>query len=92
MAGLLLAGCSGETVIPQADGTRPVLPAGHAPAADPPPSDVLLRTDHGRHSPGVVASGGSSAPYNYAPSVLAIGRRLPDMWWCSQLPGTGAPR
>lgn len=90
VVGLLLAGCSGEGSIPQADGTRPVLPAGHATTDPPAPSYVSLLTDHSRQSPGVVASGGPTAPYNYAPTVLAMdgGYR---MWWCSQLPGAARP-
>jgi hypothetical protein len=38
----------------------------------------------------VVASGGPSAPYNYAPTVLA-GQGTYRMWWCSQLPGAARP-
>ena len=85
LVGLLVAGCSGEQVIPQADGTRPVLPAAHGTLDPPAPSNVSLLTDHGRQSPGIVGSGGQAAPYNYAPTVLAMdgGYR---MWWCSQLP------
>jgi hypothetical protein len=91
VVGLLLAGCSGETIIPQADGTKPVLPAGHNATTDPPaPSYVSLLTDHGRQSPGVVASGGAAAPYNYAPTVVAAHGQY-QMWWCSQLPGAARP-
>ncbi len=98
---LLLAGCTGTTV-PQAEGTGAVLPDAHASehakpehakprhvTRSPPPS-LTLRTGNGRHSNGVVASGGSRAPYNYAPSVLDIGGSY-RMWWCSQLPGSARP-
>ncbi|RRO18428.1 beta-xylosidase [Saccharopolyspora rhizosphaerae] len=36
----------------------------------------------------MVAAGGSAAPYNYGPSVLAEDGRY-RAWWCSQLPGVG---
>lgn len=88
---LLLAGCSGNTLIPQADGTKPVLPGEH-PRNDNQgvPSLVSLLTDHARQSPGVVASGGGAAPYNYAPAVLEVNGGY-RMWWCSQLPGAPRP-
>jgi hypothetical protein len=95
---LLLAGCAGTTV-PQAEGTGAVLPDAHAqqrngkqsdPVAQHPPLAVSLRTGNARQSNGIVASGGLSAPYNYAPTVLDVGGSY-RMWWCSQLPGTPRP-
>lgn len=87
--GLVLAGCSGQTLIPQADGTKPVLPAEHQGSRAPQPP-VALVTGGNRHSSGVIASGGPASPYNYAPSVMATdgGYR---MWWCGQLPGAARP-
>jgi hypothetical protein len=93
LAGLLLAGCTGTTVLPQADGTGAVLPESHKDAervVQGSPPSVSLLTDHYRHSGGVVASGGSTAPYNYAPAVLETGGTY-RMWWCSQLPGAARP-
>ncbi|HEX5402165.1 MAG TPA: beta-xylosidase [Pseudonocardiaceae bacterium] len=103
VTGILLAGCTGTTITPQADGAKPVLPAGHQDAehhdaahhdaehaAQSPPPSAQLATAGYRHSGGVVASGGSKAPYNYAPSVLELGGTY-RMWWCSQLPGTPRP-
>jgi hypothetical protein len=90
-AALLLAGCSGKTLIPQADGTKPVLPGGHARGDDQGvPASISLLTDHGRRSSGAVASGGHAAPYNYAPAVLEVNGGY-RMWWCSQLPGAPRP-
>jgi hypothetical protein len=96
LSGVLLAACSGTSVIPQAEGTRAVLPDGHPHGTARPggvaqgtPPSVALLTDHGRHSSGTVVSGGAHAPYNYAPTVLRVGGRY-RVWWCSQLPG--APR
>jgi hypothetical protein len=90
----LLAACSGVSVKPQADGTGAVLPGGGSDPASTSggsvPPQIRLATDADRHSEGVVASGGHSAPYNYAPSVLQVGGRY-RMWWCSQLPGTPRP-
>jgi hypothetical protein len=88
----LVAACSGDVVIPQAGGTRGILPEHGAPqpTVAPPPQNVSLLTDHTRQSPGVIASGGPAAPYNYAPTVLATGGRY-RMWWCSQLPGAPRP-
>ncbi|WP_231644754.1 family 43 glycosylhydrolase [Sciscionella sediminilitoris] len=37
-----------------------------------------------------IAGGGTAAPYNYAPSVMADGSTT-RMWWCSQLPDAGPP-
>lgn len=88
----LLTACTGVTVKPQADGTHAVLP-GNPPAtanARTTPQAISLGTDHGRGSAGVVASGGPTAPYNYAPSVLEVGGQY-RMWWCSQLPGAPRP-
>ena len=87
-AGLtLLTACSGVTVKPLAEGTQGVLP-GNKPAAtsqhSTTPASIALATGPSRASAGVVASGGSQAPYNYAPSVMATGGRY-RMWWCSQL-------
>lgn len=91
LVGVLLAGCSGEKAIPQADGTLPVLPAAHGTDVLPTPASYVgLSVDHGRQSPGVVASGGPAAPYNYAPTVMATGGGY-RMWWCSQLPGAARP-
>jgi hypothetical protein len=93
---LLLAGCA-ATAVPQAEGAGAVLPDAHAHsstqaerAAQSPPQSVPLRTANPRRSNGVVASGGSRAPYNYAPTVLDIGGSY-RMWWCSQLPGSARP-
>jgi hypothetical protein len=88
----LVAACSGDVVLPQAGGTRDVLPEHGVPQTTvaPPPQNVSLLTDHARQSPGVIASGGKAAPYNYAPTVLATGGRY-QMWWCSQLPGAPRP-
>jgi hypothetical protein len=96
---VLLAGCGGTSVIPQAEGGAAVLPDGHSHGgagggADgvtqgTPPSVALL-ADHDRHSAGVVVSGGPHAPYNYAPSVLRTDGRY-RVWWCSQLPGSPRP-
>ncbi|HEX4702947.1 MAG TPA: beta-xylosidase, partial [Pseudonocardiaceae bacterium] len=82
----LLTACTGVAVKPMAEGsTHGVLPGAQEqqPAAAPQP--IALATDHGRASGGVIASGGPTAPYNYAPSVMAIGSQY-RMWWCSQLP------
>jgi hypothetical protein len=88
----LLTACTGVTVSPQAEGRQGVLPGNppvNAPAR-PAPQPISLVTDHGRGSAGVIASGGPSAPYNYAPSVLEVDGRY-RMWWCSQLPGVPRP-
>jgi hypothetical protein len=93
---LLLAACGGTTGIPQAGGTdggglplpgeiKPVTSAPNATA----PSAMTLAVG-GETSSGVVASGGPSAPYNYAPSIMDTGSG-DDMWWCSQLPSEPRP-
>lgn len=92
VAGLtLVAGCTGVTVKPLAEGTQGVL-AGNkpAPTEHAPPPSIALATEHGRGSAGVIASGGAMAPYNYAPSIMATGGGY-RMWWCSQLPGAPRP-
>ncbi|WP_433869402.1 beta-xylosidase [Saccharopolyspora sp. CA-218241] len=70
---LLLTGCAPVTGSP-------------TPEAVPEPVRLSIR-DH-RESPGVVASGGPAAPYNYGPTVLDAAGRY-RVWWCSQLPGAG---
>jgi hypothetical protein len=92
---LLLAACGGTTGLPQADGSKPAIAAGGGAASAPggtpgTPAPAALRTDAPRSSPGVIASGGPLAPYNYAPTVLRIGGAY-RMWWCSQLPGAARP-
>ncbi|HEY4020033.1 MAG TPA: beta-xylosidase [Pseudonocardiaceae bacterium] len=97
---LLVTACGGTTGIPEADGTdggglpmpgeiKPVTPPPNATTA-PTPSPIDLITGAERTSPGVVASGGPNAPYNYAPSIMDTGSGE-DMWWCSQLPGAPRP-
>ncbi len=101
---LLLTACGGMTAIPQADGTDggglpmpgtiQAAPAsgtanGHR-SVTATPGPITLRTGRERTSPGVVASGGPSAPYNYAPSIMTSGG-VDHLWWCSQLPGTSRP-
>jgi hypothetical protein len=88
----LLTACTGVTVKPQAEGRDGVLPGGPPAAATAPtaPTAISLSTDHFRGSPGVIASGGPTAPYNYAPSVLEVDGQY-RMWWCSQLPGAPRP-
>jgi hypothetical protein len=88
----LLTACTGVTVSPQAEGRQGVLP-GNPPANAPgqsTPQAISLVTDHTRGSADVIASGGPSAPYNYAPSVLEVDGQY-RMWWCSQLPGVPRP-
>ncbi len=86
----LVAGCTGAEGSPSVhlDAVEPlVVPAdGDEPPAEP----VPLSTDAHRSSPGVVASGGPSAPYNYGPTVLRDGGRY-RAWWCSQLPYSPPP-
>ncbi|HEX5119346.1 MAG TPA: beta-xylosidase [Pseudonocardiaceae bacterium] len=91
LATVLLAACSG-TAIPQAEGSKAVLPGDHGDAPQSPgaPPTVTLATGHARSSAGVIASGGPAAPYNYAPSVLETNGAY-RMWWCSQLPGAARP-
>jgi hypothetical protein len=97
---LLISACGGTPGIPEADGTdggglpmpgeiKPISPAPNAMTA-PTPSPLELITGSEQISGGVVASGGPSAPYNYAPSVMATGSGE-QMWWCSQLPGAPRP-
>ncbi|HEY2697124.1 MAG TPA: beta-xylosidase [Pseudonocardiaceae bacterium] len=97
---LLITACGGTPGIPEADGTdggglpmpgeiKPVSPPPAAVTA-PTPSPIGLVTGAEHGSGGVVASGGPSAPYNYAPSVMSTGSGM-DMWWCSQLPGAPRP-
>ena len=90
---LLFAACSGSTV-PQAEGTRGVLPDGHVRSGNEQvvqdSQAVPLHLGAPRGSTGVVASGGHAAPYNYAPTVLQTGGAY-RMWWCSQLPGAPRP-
>ncbi|HEX3649039.1 MAG TPA: beta-xylosidase, partial [Pseudonocardiaceae bacterium] len=91
LATVLLAACSG-TALPQAEGSKGVLSGGHGAAQQLPatPPTATLATGHARSSGGVVASGGPSAPYNYAPTVLESHGTY-RMWWCSQLPGAARP-
>ncbi|WP_176968791.1 beta-xylosidase [Amycolatopsis xylanica] len=81
----LVAGCSGETAQPLAEGGRQGAIGGGKPGRA---ADVELATD-GSRSTGVVAAGGADAVYNYGPAVMAEGGRV-RMWWCSQL-GSAAP-
>lgn len=83
--GATLVACTQRTVQTQAEGTGGL---GGTPA--PAPSDVVLATDAGRESPGVVAAGGPGAPYNYGPTVMLDGDRT-RMWWCSQYPTAQPP-
>lgn len=83
----LLAGCQPASMA-EADGIVGAIDGGRV--AGPPPPPAPLVTDRARSSPGVVASGGPDAPYNYGPTVLLDGGRY-RMWWCSQLPGVGQP-
>lgn len=92
LATVLVAACSG-TVLPQAEGSKGVLSGGHGAAGKQVPGTprtVALVTGQSRSSGGVVASGGPTAPYNYAPSVLESHGTY-RMWWCSQLPGAARP-
>src|SRR5205807_9331662 len=89
----VLAGCGGGAGLPQAEGTGGAFggsgpTSGKAPGA--PAQNVALTTANDRSSPGIVASGGPNAPYNYAPAVLHLGNGY-RMWWCSQLPGAPRP-
>jgi hypothetical protein len=74
----LLGSCSTSAGVPAVHVVppRPVVP----PA-------ITLTTANYRDS-GVVVSGGSPAPYNYAPSVMQDGGGY-RVWWCSQVPGVG---
>jgi hypothetical protein len=92
LAAALVAACSG-TAIPQAEGSNAEPAAPHGTPTHPAPGTpqtVALATGHAVGSNGVVASGGPSAPYNYAPSVLESHGTY-RMWWCSQLPGAVRP-
>ncbi len=68
---------------------RPSTPTTNS-ATTTQPSSVQLTVGAERASSGPVASGGPSAPYNYAPSVMTTPTG-DDMWWCSQLPGAARP-
>ncbi|WP_137812318.1 beta-xylosidase [Gandjariella thermophila] len=87
LAVALVAGCR-PAGMAEADGLGGALGGGRTTSPPPPPAP--LATDGGRTGPGVVASGGPDAPYNYAPTVLLDHGRY-RMWWCSQLPGVGQP-
>lgn len=62
-------------------------PAPGSPA-EPAPTTTRLHVAEQWRSESVVASGGSAAPYDYGPTVLAEAGRY-RAWWCSQLPGIG---
>jgi hypothetical protein len=88
LVAVLVAGCRPAALPRVADGLGGALDATRK--ASPLALPVPLATDRGRGGTGVVASGGPAAPYNYGPTVLVQGGRY-RMWWCSQLPGVGAP-
>ena len=79
-----------------AEGTT--VPSTTAPTAapkradQPPPAvvETVLPTDRPRQGSGTLVSGGSAAPYNYAPTEMFDGGRY-RIWWCSQLPDIGVP-
>ncbi|ATE56322.1 MULTISPECIES: beta-xylosidase [Actinosynnema] len=89
LAGVLvlvtLAACAPSEAAPSPD-HHPVAETSAPPDPQPRqrPENVLLTTDRGRQSPGVVAAGGGDAPYNYGPTVMVENGRV-RMWWCSQL-------
>jgi hypothetical protein len=89
----LTAACAPSAAVPAADPAPTSGPATSSapsrPKAAPPAQPVVLATDRGRQSGGIVAHGGGDAPYNYAPSILLEGGKH-RMWWCSQL-GAAAP-
>jgi hypothetical protein len=96
---LLLAACGGVAGIPQADGTdggglpmpgaiHPVVPSKNPTTTRSAPLKLTAGAE--RTGSGVVASGGPTAPYNYAPSIMTTGG-VDYMWWCSQLPGVPRP-
>ena len=88
------------TGIPEADGTggglpkpgdiKPTAPVSNQVNPAPTSDSIALTVSAERTSAGAVASGGPSAPYNYAPSIMQTGSGE-DMWWCSQLPGVPRP-
>lgn len=98
--GLLLSACGATAGIPEADGTdgrglpmpgeiKPTTPmTNSATTTVPNPAQLTVSAERG--SSGPVASGGPSAPYNYAPSIMTTATGE-DMWWCSQLPGWARP-
>jgi hypothetical protein len=77
---VLLAACSTSEAAPERTPRSSPAPETRAPLSGP----AVLKADHARQSPGVVAAGGGDAPYNYAPSVMLENGRY-RLWWCSQL-------
>ena len=86
---VLLTACSTAAGMPE----PPTTPAAARTQAGQPAADAgeaALATDRARQSDGPVVSGGSAAPYNYAPSVLLDDGQY-RVWWCSQVPGVEVP-